>query len=132
MTTLLDKIGKPAAVLYNNKILSLDNFNVIGVILGSCVFGKSGTIKGKIFNKTLYSLSGEIVAKEQELLSIRLEQFDPVQALFQGWAILEKIKDHYCPWITATEKWHPNNIEVFLEQAQTVKVISTRATRNFV
>lgn len=114
MTTLLDRHGKLSAFFYNNKVLLASTSEVIGIILGDCVFGKSGEVKGKIFNKTLYAASGEIVAREQELQNI--PAFDPLNALFEGWAIVDKITHHECPWITPKDKWHPLSIEALLKQ----------------
>lgn len=114
MTTLLDRHGKLSAFFYNNKVLLASTSEVIGIILGDCVFGKSGDVKGKIFNKTLYAASGEIVAREQELQSI--PAFDPIKALFEGWAIVDKITQHECPWITPKDKWHMLSIEELLTQ----------------
>lgn len=121
MTTLLDRYGKPCAYLYNNKILSAGSMEVIGVTLGNCVFGKSGEAKGKIFDRVFYSLSGEIVATEIELQS--MPEFDLVEVLFQGWNILEKIKDHLCPWITPNNKWIAVDIKDFLVLPGTFTVI---------
>lgn len=121
MTTLLDRCGKPSAYLYNNKILLATSMEVAGVTLGGCVFDISGEIKGKIFNNTLYTLSGEMVAREQELLTF--PEFDPIDVLMQGWKIVEKITDHQLPWITPLEKWFSNNIKDFLTLPVSISVI---------
>lgn len=121
MTTLLDRNGKLCGYLYNNKILSAGSFEVIGVILGDCVFGKHGDIKGKHFNKTIYSIAGEIIACEQ--VSYDIPAFDPIEVLFQGWSVVEKIKDHECPWIDPLQKWHVLSLENFLSQAGAVTLV---------
>lgn len=124
MTTLLDKHGKPSAIIYNNKIIALKTFEVVAVVLGSCVFGYSGVLKGKLFNKTLYTLSGAILGEEQELQNKQIDFFDPVQVLIDSWQILDKIKDHSCAWIVPTEQWANMTIESFLKQTGSVKFIA--------
>lgn len=121
MTTLLDRNGKLCAYIYNNKILLADTMAVAGVMLGDCVFGLSGEVKGKIFDRILYAASGEIVANEIEIKST--PEFDAIAVLFQGWNILEKITDHECPWITPKKKWTALSIAEFLTQQGVVKVI---------
>lgn len=112
MTTLTDRNSKPMAFLYNNKILDKKTMQVIGVTLGDVVFGESGELKGKIFDKILYAISGDIVAMEAELQEV--PAFDPIEVLFQGWKILEKIKDHSVPWINSQKNWLPIDLNDFL------------------
>ncbi|MFT3704569.1 MAG: hypothetical protein QM802_19540 [Agriterribacter sp.] len=121
MTTLLDRYSKPCAHIYNNKVLLASTMEVIGVTLGDCVFGVSGEVKGKIFDKTLYAASGEMIATEVECKTA--VEFNPLDILLQGWDILEKIKDHSCPWITPKDKWLSSNIEDFLKLQGTITVI---------
>lgn len=124
MTTLLDRTGKPCAYLYNNKILLATSMEVAGVTLGDCVFGISGDIKGKIFNKTLYTLSGEVVAQEQQLRT--LPNFDLIDVLMQGWTIVEKITDHRCPWINPSKEWFTPGIEDFLTLPANTSIIKVK------
>ena len=124
MTTLMDRHGKPCAYLYNNKLLLAGSMEVMGVTLGDCVFGRSGEVKGKIFDKGLYSISGETVAMEEEMKTI--PNFDPMHALFQGWEILEKIKDHSCPWIIPKNKWLALGIEEFLTMPGVVTIVKVK------
>lgn len=124
MTTLLDKHGKPSAIVYNNKIITLKTFEVVGVVLGSCVFGQSGNLMGKLFNKTFYTLPGTILGKEQELLNTQLNEFDPVRVLIDSWKILDKIKDHSTAWVKPTEQWITTPVESFLKQTGSVKFIT--------
>ncbi|MFT3749058.1 MAG: hypothetical protein QM768_12105 [Agriterribacter sp.] len=51
MTTLLDSQGKLCGYIYNNKILLASTREVVGIILGDCVFGRTGEAKGKNYIK---------------------------------------------------------------------------------
>jgi hypothetical protein len=57
----------PLAYVHNNIILQPDGFEVLGVILGQCVFGTKEELKGKFVHKTLYNTSGEKIGEEKSL-----------------------------------------------------------------
>lgn len=123
MTTLMDREGKLSAYLYNNMIISARLNKVIGIVLGHCVFGRTGAVKGKLINKTFYSLSGEIISWEHEWPRITTEKFDMMELQQDGWAILSNIKDHYCPWINLCQQWSSMGVDDLLLQTQTVTLI---------
>lgn len=121
MNALIDRNNKLCAYLYNNKIILPSGFEVAGVVLGDCVFGYSGDVKGKIFNGIFYAANGQIVAREEQYS--QMPDFDVIQVVLQGWHIVQKIKDHECSWITPSEKWITFSIEDFLKHQAWVTVI---------
>jgi hypothetical protein len=113
MDVLVNQTGQPLAFIHNNIILLSENMKVSGILLGNCVFGLSGAVVGKIFDRTLYTVSGEIVAKRKAwegggTLSS--------QVLIQAaWDIIQSLKDHQCQWITPTETWERTPMEQILQ-----------------
>lgn len=63
MTVLAGHHHLPVVLIHNN-ILALLNSKVIGVILGHCAFGTNGEAKAKYFKRTLYTLEGKLLGKE--------------------------------------------------------------------
>lgn len=127
MNVLIDCNNKLCAYLYNNKIILPLSFEVAGIVLGDCVFGYLGDIKGKIFNGIFYAVNGQIVAMEEQCT--QMPEFDIIQVVLQGWHIVEKIKDHECPWIIPAEKWVPVSIDDFLKHPAWVTVIKRTSAK---
>lgn len=123
MTILMNREGKLTAYLYNNMIISATLNKVIGIVLGRCVFGRTGAVKGKLINRIFYSLSGEIISWEHELPRVSAEKFYVAEHQQEGWAILADIKDHYCPWIHPSQQWSSISVDDLLRQTQTVTLI---------
>jgi hypothetical protein len=113
VNTLLDSYGKPSGFLYNNIILLPQTYEVAGVVLGHCVFGPSGKAKGKLFNKTFYSATGEMLAREQAG-NTPTKDLNITKAMHEAWAILQQIKDHNCPWIEPKDRWASVSVKDFL------------------
>lgn len=103
MNALTDQSGEPIGYLHNNIILLPGNFDVTGVVLGHCVFSRSGKVAGKLFDQTLYSVTGEIIAELNPESS--KEKFDENSIRMQAWEVIQTIKDHQCPWIQPKEDW---------------------------
>lgn len=91
----------------HNKIIALPDERVIAVILGHCVFGADGKIRAKYFRNTLFTLDGRILAKENP--GATPLQINEAALMEQGWEMITRVKDHYCPVIEPTEVWagHP-------------------------
>jgi len=92
-----------AAYLYKNSILHPATLEVIGIILGSCVFGKDATVKGKFYNQSIRNIKGQLVAvQSQEFFH---PDFDKMQIMQQSWQLLMQISDHICPWVKEQDSW---------------------------
>ena len=103
MTLLSGKSGTKIDAVYLNNILALPTGEVIGVILGHCVFDRRGVVKAKYFTQTLYDLDGRILAKESD--SDSNIHIDLLKMQEQGWKIISHIGDHDCPRITPKNEW---------------------------
>lgn len=112
MHTLLNQQGHLCGYLFNSKFLLPDNFVVGGVLLGHCAFGQTGAIKGRYFDHTLYSISGDMVCKAGK--AVDPLGFDLQQTANQAWQVIRKIEDHHCPWVQPTGKWHPDSLSMLL------------------
>jgi sporulation protein YlmC with PRC-barrel domain len=104
MYTILNQNGESVAYIQNMMIMDLNQEHVHGILIGDCFFGKKNHIIGKIFNKTVYLVNGEVVGKviqNNSFKNIALKKAN-MQA---AWDILSNIKDHTSPWIIETQKW---------------------------
>jgi hypothetical protein len=117
MIVITDKSKKIKAYLHNNIILVPGTLEVLGVILGSCVFGKDGKAKGKYFHKKFYSTSGEIVGMDYG--SFDDKTIDTNFILNEGWKLITSITNHNCPWIYPLEKWSSQEIVQLLKEPST-------------
>lgn len=101
MHSITDKSNNHVGYFYSNMIISL-NDEVIGVVLGDCVFSKGETL-GKIINNKLHHTNGKIIG----LLGSGDEhkQIDEISFHSKAWAIISSIKNHSCHWIEEKEEW---------------------------
>lgn len=103
MTTLSDKSKNEIEAIVHNHILILPSGEIIGVIIGHCVFDRHGVVRAKYFTNTLYDLEGKILAKRsgsEASLNLNADQL-----LNEGWKIISVIKDLDCPKIHPANKW---------------------------
>lgn len=112
MNALLDKSEKPIAYINNNIIFLAEDQLVAGVILGHCVFGRSGSVVGKLFDQTFYAINGEIITRLQSNPTKETGDADLIRK--QAWELIQIIKDHQCPWITPQDKWAAKPITALL------------------
>lgn len=103
MVQICNQSGKPEAYLVKNIIVSPENFDAIGVILGNCVFNRQGEYVGKARRHCIYNQEGEIIGtmllNDQELEGISRKIVN------DGWQIVEQIKSHSCSWIEEKQHW---------------------------
>lgn len=104
MYHIKDKLNNTVAFLQHMIIFNLDKEEVVGILLGDCIFGKSEKIIGKIFKGHAHLLNGDIIGKvEQNDLE---KNFNVKKAhLLSAWDILSNVKDHTPIWIEASKKW---------------------------
>jgi hypothetical protein len=103
MTIIADKEKTPIAYLHNNTIVVPGSQEVLGVILGDCVYGKNGILKGKFINNTIYTPDGEVLAT---LAGITQDNTIDISSIRQkSWQVINAISNHISPWITPTSTW---------------------------
>ncbi|MES2004988.1 MAG: hypothetical protein V4450_10735 [Bacteroidota bacterium] len=106
MTSIVNKAGETIAYLYQNMILDITREEVIGLILGNCVFGKQTGPAGKFFNDTFRKKNGKIIGKLGEDVSSSLKKLPKeAQLSVQAWQILSRVNDHTCIWIDEKKSW---------------------------
>ena len=104
MHLIKDKSDNIVAYLQHMIIFNLDKEEVLGILLGDCIFGKSDKIVGKIFKGHAHLLNGEIIGKVE--LDVEVKNFNVKKAqLLSAWDILSNVKDHTPIWIEETKKW---------------------------
>jgi hypothetical protein len=114
MHQLLYKDGTPAAYLVNNTILNIHLTEVIGLVLGNCVFGKNASVVGKLFKQFLRTDTGEKVAALQPILTPLALKITDTQLAQQSWQIIQKIQTHTCGWIEEKDAWKAVDMESLL------------------
>jgi hypothetical protein len=111
---LVDQDNLPLAYLSKNAILQLQTGQVLGVVLGRCVFSKAGMAVGKLFHGILRNEKGEQVA----VLTLKEEPAETtlpaVPRSEKIWELIQSIKDHACLNIPETAKWSSRPLEDLL------------------
>lgn len=103
MNSFADVRGNQVLWLDRNVLFIPGTNDIVGVVLGQCVFSRHGVIKGKYFNHTLYDVKGRIIAKECEVKNYSGYLFG---GLIQNASfVLEKINKYQIGWITPGVKW---------------------------
>ncbi len=113
MTAILDKSGKTIGYLYQNMILDINQQEVMGLILGNCVFGKQKSPVGKFFNDTFRKKNGKIIGILGESVDLKKNPKD-AQLSLQAWKILVDVKDHVCLWIDEKKSWTKQDFREYL------------------
>ena len=103
MTIIADKEKTPVAYLYNHTLVVPGSQEVLGVIIGDCVYGRKGDLKGKYINNTIYTYEGEMLAKGNGSTYDSSIDFTAVRQ--KSWQILKSIFIHSSPWITPKNTW---------------------------
>jgi len=113
MTPINDKNGTTVAYLYNNVILDAGSENVVGVVLGNCVFGDAEQPIGKYINNTFRAINGKMIAVTSEIKKTNI-RINELKVLDGAWKILKKVKAHVCGWIQEAEGWADITFHEFL------------------
>jgi hypothetical protein len=114
MHSLFNRSGELVAYLHQNAIVHPDTFEVLGVVLGNCVFGSQAKVLGKIVHDKVYAVTGEMLAKADTLTLSLPQRFNVKKCISQSWQLLMRIKDHACPWINEKETWSKSSLAEFL------------------
>jgi hypothetical protein len=105
MQSIYNQANELVAYQYQNLILHPENYSVLGLVLGNCVFNKDAKVLGKLFHQKVHDLSGQVLAIRDDNTLPLPNGFEPDECIIQGWQILINIKDHTCPWVTEKETW---------------------------
>lgn len=105
MQAFYNHAGELIAYQYQNMLIHPDNWQVLGLVLGNCVFNQRAKVLGKLFQQKVYDLSGEVLASKADASIPLPGSFSPTNCLLQAWKILVMIKDHSCPWVATKNKW---------------------------
>lgn len=116
MTTIINKSGDTIAYLYQNMILDISREQVIGLLLGNCVFGKQTGPAGKFFNDTFRKKNGKIIAKLGVDVSATFKKSPKdAQLSLQAWQILTRVDNHVCLWIDEKKSWTKQSFIDYLQ-----------------
>jgi hypothetical protein len=113
MTSINDKRGTTVAYLHNNIIVDVNSENVVGVVLGNCVFGDAEQPIGKYFNNTFRDINGKVIGVTGGVKKTGIK-INELIMLEGAWKILNKVKEHVCGWIKEVEEWADITFSEFL------------------
>jgi hypothetical protein len=112
MTIITGKENNQIAFVHNHTILVPESQEVLGVIIGDCVYGKKGAFKGKYINKKIYSPEGEMLATEIGSTGNTVLDFSMV--MHQSWNVINSIRNHISPWVEIKNNWATYSFPEFL------------------
>jgi hypothetical protein len=110
MQALYNHGGELIAYQYQNMLIHPDNWQVLGLVLGNCVFNQSAKVLGKFVQQNVYNLNGEVLASKAAISLPLPNELNTKNCFAQAWKILVMIKDHSCPWVNAKSKWSPASL----------------------
>jgi len=112
MTIITGKENNQIAFVHNNSILVPESQEVLGVIIGDCVYGKKGAFKGKYINKKIYSPDGEMLAAEIGNTGNTILDFSMI--MHQSWNVINSIQNFISPWVETKNTWATYSLPEFL------------------
>ncbi len=113
MTSIVDKNGNTIGYMYLTIILDVEQKQVLGLLLGNCLFGYESAPVGKFFKDTFRKGNGEILA----LLGKEVfpeKPADEKRILRDAWDLLSRVKDHTCMWVEEKNKWSNEDLKNYL------------------
>ncbi len=114
MQALYNHGGELIAYHHQNMLLHPYDLEVLGLVLGNCVFDRQARILGKLVHQKIYNLSGEVLARQSDSPGPLPEKFSEDHCVQQAWQILTMIKDHNCPWVTTRDTWSRDSLAGYL------------------
>lgn len=118
MQAFYNRSNELIAYHHQNMIMHPETLEVLGVILGNCVFDQQAKILGKFFHQKIHNLSGEILAIQSgDSLPVPAE-LNNVESIMEGWNILSRIKDHSCAWVLEKTTWADISLAEMMYQYQ--------------
>ncbi|RYY54074.1 MAG: hypothetical protein EOO09_15685 [Chitinophagaceae bacterium] len=103
MYYLADQREQAIALVYRNMLLDTRGIEVLGIVLGNCVFDATGKACAKYFKHVLYDMDGRILARDGGIVDDL--SIDPLTLKDASWEILEGVTDHSCPVIEPLTQW---------------------------
>ncbi|RXK86548.1 hypothetical protein [Filimonas effusa] len=103
MYVLLNQGRETVAYIETNMIVEAGQTGLIGVMLGNCLFDKSGRLAGKFFGGKVYNLKGEQIA--DAIIADSAADISFQRHLEEASDIAYSIADHADVWIEPTGKW---------------------------
>ncbi len=114
MHALYNHSGELIAYQYQNALVHPESMEVLGLVLGNCVFNQQAKVLGKLFQQKVYNLSGEILAsKAGHSLPVPAE-LDTSGIISEAWKIVVLISDHSCAWVHAKTGWATSSLAELL------------------
>ena len=89
--------------------------DVMGIVLGNCVFTKNAAIAGKLFKDKIRDIDGGLVAHSNHASLSEFEQDFTSKWSKDAWEIVTQVKDHNCPWVEDIDKWSGSTLAKLLE-----------------
>lgn len=115
MYALLNQHGVTTAYIEKNRIVAADSLQLIGILLGNCVFDCAGKMAGKFLDNVLYNTNGRILAKGNIVPAVSAVEALLNQHQQEGAAVLQSITNHTDIWIFISEEWSLRSVTETLQ-----------------
>ncbi|GGH62080.1 hypothetical protein HNQ91_001195 [Filimonas zeae] len=118
MYALESRNGVTEAYMEKNRIVAADSLQLMGILLGNCVFDCAGKMAGKFLDNTFYNVKGEIVVKGKVVPPVHEVEELLNQHQQEGAVVLTSITNHTDIWIEISGLWSKHTL------ADTLRVMS--------
>ncbi len=110
MTLIHDQKNNVVGYLLDQLIISVEDNKLMGIILGHCVYNEHATLIGIHFKEKIMDTTGETIAVLKSMRS-NADKLSSVRhrLMAEGWAIIEKIKEHVCSRVEEKSVWSKRN-----------------------
>lgn len=115
MYVLLNQAKETVAYIETNMIAKAGSMELLGVLLGNCLFDRQGKLTGKFFGGVVYNLKGEQLADSRISEPVAGGEAAFQVHLQEATSIVYSITNHVDVWIEPTGKWAKLGLERVLE-----------------
>jgi hypothetical protein len=119
MYVLFNQAKEATAYIETNMIVDAGNLELLGVLLGNCVFDRQGKLTGKFFGGIVYNLRGEQLAASHVSESAGAD-LSFQKHLQEASDIVYSIRNHADVWINPVGKWAKTTLLAELNAAMSL------------
>jgi hypothetical protein len=121
MYVLFNQSKEAVAYIETNMIVDANSPELVGVLLGNCLFDRQGKLTGKFFGGVVYNLKGEQLAEAHVPDAIPGGEFSFQKYLQEASSIVYSITNHADVWIEPAGKWGKASL---MEELNAVMVLA--------
>ena len=105
MMLIQNRYDNTIAYLLDQLIISVSENKLMGMILGHCVYNAQSKLIGIYFKNKIIDEQGETIAVLKAGSFHLTSIFSKDHFISERWALIKRIKQHYCPFVEAKSVW---------------------------